>query len=103
LTAQKTVSGDPVTTFDPPLQVTIYYDPASLGDLMADSLRLYYWDVASAAWQDVVTTCTEGDYERNFEQHWFSVPLCHLSEFAVLGDGLAEEGGYSIYLPLILK
>jgi hypothetical protein len=103
LTAQQTVSGDPVTTFDLPLQVTVHYDPVSLGDLPEESLRLYFWDADGAAWQDVVTTCSGGDYDRNFDQNWFSVPLCHLSEFAVLGETPSGETGYSIYLPLIMK
>jgi hypothetical protein len=103
LSAHEMVSGDPVTTFDPELQVTIRYDLASLGDLPAESLRLYYWDTNSALWQDVVTTCMGGAYERNFDQHWFSVPLCHLSEFAVLGETQPGEPGYNIYLPLMIK
>jgi len=101
--AQEADSGDPVTTFDPPLQVTVHYDPVSIGDLPEDSLRLYFWDADGAAWKDVVTTCSGGDYDRNFVENWFSVSLCHLSEFAVLGDSPADGDGYSIFLPLIMK
>jgi hypothetical protein len=103
LSAYEMVSGDPVTTFDPALQVTIYYDPAYLGEISEDSLKLFYWDADGATWWDVVTTCTDGDYVRNFDQHWFNVPLCHLSEFAVLGETPADGAGYSIYLPLMMK
>jgi len=103
LTAHETVSGDPVTTFDPPLQVTIHYDPASLGDIPADSLRLYYWEADGAYWRDVVTTCLGEEYERDLDAHWFKVSICHLSEFAVLGLGPTEEAGFNIFLPLIMK
>ena len=101
LTAQETVSGDPVTTFDPPLQVTIHYDPAALGDVPADSLRLYSWDTDRASWRDVVTTCIGGEYDGNVDQNWFRVTLCHLSEFAVLGFRPIEKAGFNIFLPLI--
>jgi len=103
LTAHETGSGDTVTTFDPPLQLTIYYDPDSLGDISADSLRLYYWEDNDDSWRDVITTCDDGVYDRDFEDHWFSVPLCHLSEFAVLGFGPTLGAGFSIFLPLIMK
>ena len=103
LTAQETVSGDPVTTFDPPLQLTVYYDPAALGDISADSLSLYFWDAESGTWRDVVTTCAGGNTVRNIDQNWFSVPLCHLSEFAVLGANPTDEAGFSTFLPLIMK
>lgn len=103
LNAKEVVSGDPVTTFEPPLQAIIHYDPASLVDLPEDSLKLYSWDADGAAWRDVVTACSGGDYVRDLGQDWFSVPLCHLSEFAVLGETPPDEPGYSIYLPLIIK
>jgi hypothetical protein len=103
LTAHETGSGERVTAFDPPLEVTIHYAPAALGEIMADSLRLYFWDDAADSWRDVVTTCAGGDYERDFEAHWFRVPLCHLSEFAVFGYRPPAGPGFSIYFPLFTR
>ena len=103
LTAHTTGSGESVTTFDPPLQVTIHYDLALLGDVTEDSLRLYFWDTDSTTWRDVVTTCAGGAYVWDLDAHWFRVPLCHLSEFAVLGQRLQAGNGFSIFLPLVTK
>ena len=88
---------DPVTTFAQPLVITISYDEESLGPIPEDSLILYYWDETQSAWLDAVTTCDDGEYTRNLAEDWLSLPICHLSEFALLG----EE--YTLYLPLITQ
>jgi len=88
---------EPVTTFAQPLVITISYDEGSLGPSPEDSLILYYWDETQAAWLDAVTTCEGGEYTRNLAENWLSLPICHLSEFALLGEG------YTLYLPLIAR
>lgn len=93
----------PITTFDPPLEVTIHFDPSSLGNIPEDSLRLYLWDADGEVWQDVVTFCASGEYLRVEGQHWLRSPLCHLGEFAILGDTLPVEPGIRIFLPLIVR
>ena len=88
----------PVTTFTEPLTVTLHYDEASLGVIPEDSLALYYWDDSHSSWLDAVTTCSDGEYTRDLEDDWLSVPICHLSEFALMGFETAW-----LYLPLITR
>ena len=96
LTAQDG-QGNPVTNFDPPVNITIIYGelPSWIDE---PTLQLYNWNEDSDSWVDAAC----GDYERNLEENWFSVDICHLSEFAVLGDPI-DMPGFHIYLPLILR
>jgi len=88
----------PVTTFAPPLVITISYDEESLGVIPEISLFLYYWDETQAAWLDAATTCDGGQYTRNLAENWLSLPICRTGEFALVGG---EE--YTLYLPLITR
>lgn len=88
-------TGDPIETFDVPLVITLYYDDLLLGSITEDSLALYYWN--EPTWDDVVNTCPDGEYIRNLDENWLSVGICHLSEFALLG-----EPNYPVFLPLII-
>ena len=61
------------------------------------ALTLDYWD--GSGWADAAATCTPVSvYDRHPADNWLAVPICHLSEFALFG-----EGGYAIYLPLIMR
>jgi hypothetical protein len=90
---------NPVTTFSEPLIFTIHYDEASLGSIGEGTLCLYYWEDTLSTWVDVVTTTIGGTYTRNLDENWLSVPVGHLSEFALLGVVL----DFNYYLPLILQ
>ena len=83
----------PVTEFNAPINVKIGYDETSLAGADEEDLLIYYWNEATDAWEDAA--CSE--YTRNLDENWFSVDICHLSEFAVLGEG------DNIFLPLILR
>jgi hypothetical protein len=75
------VDGDgPVSMFDPPLNLVIQYDPKELGDITESLLLLYNWDPIKETWQD--SACSP--YDRS-GYNQFSVDICHLSEFSVLG------------------
>jgi hypothetical protein len=56
-----------------------------IASIFEDTLGLYYWD---SLWLDALSTCSEGTYTRDLETNTFSLPICHLSEFAVLGQSL---------------
>jgi hypothetical protein len=84
--------GNPVTAFGRPLTVIIQYDPAALRGITEETLMLYSWD--GTTWVDAAC----GPYGREMANQ-FTVEVCHLSEFAVLG---ALEG-YQIFLGLILR
>lgn len=87
----------PVITFAEPLVLTLHYDETSLGVIPEDTLTLYYWDEGLSAWTDSVTTCAGGEYTRNLTENWLSLPICHLSEFAFLGEA------FDLYLPIIRR
>ena len=84
-----------MTVFDPPIIVTIYYTDADIAGVPENSLGLYYWDSASSAWLDAVTTCPGGAYTRDLDGNSFSLPVCHLTEFSVLGSPI------HIFLPMV--
>jgi hypothetical protein len=97
LTAEYTATGFPVVDFNELVTIRITYAPDSIGLTDPDTLRLYAWD--GDAWVDVVTGCPGSTYTRPADQDWFEVGICHLTEFAMMG----EFDGYLIYFPLISR
>ena len=91
------VDGTPITNFALPLVLTLHYDEVDLYSIPEDKLNLYYWDTAVSAWVDVINTCESGEYTRNLDENWLSLPICHLSEFALLGDS------FDLFLPMITR
>jgi len=81
--------GDPVTTLDKPLAITIHY--GDIAKVREDTLALHSWDDGTSAWQPIATTI---DLANNIAY----AQVTHLSEFALFG-----ERSYQIYLPFILK
>jgi uncharacterized repeat protein (TIGR01451 family) len=63
--------------FPQQVTVTIHYSDADVAGLDENQLQLEYWD--GAAWQEAAC----GEYERHSEENWLSVPICHLSQFAL--------------------
>ena len=100
LTAEDSV-GSSITFFNEPLLITLNYAEEYLGNIPEEELYLYYWDEGMTAWVDVVTTCGSGSYQRDFEENWLSVPVCHLSEFALMGH--ANDLENQIFMPLVLR
>jgi hypothetical protein len=96
LNASAVSTGESVTAFAKPITVKIKYDEADLGSTREQNLYLFYWDEDAEAWVDVVTTCPGGEYIRNMEENWFSVDICHLSDFAV-----AKK--YELMIPLVIR
>jgi hypothetical protein len=84
----------PGLPLDPPALVTIAYTQTEVSGLDESTLVLYYWDGVGQAWQDAAC----GPYERNADENWVSVPICHLSRFALFADEL-----HAVYLPLLLR
>src|SRR5690606_39896802 len=91
------VDGIPITNFALPLVLTLHYDEVDLYSIPEDKLNLYYWDTAVSTWVDVINTCESGEYTRNLDENWLSLPICHLSEFALLGDS------FDLFLPMITR
>lgn len=89
---------NPITAFALPLTVRIAYDEGALGGIEESNLTLYYWNAVDLSWEDAISSCPGGAYTRDTEQNWLSLPVCHLSEFALLGKGYNW-----LYLPLLLR
>ena len=97
LTAEE-LGGLPVLTFIVPLNVTINYSDTDTLGLFESSLALYYFDTGALAWQDAVTTCYPGAYTRDPLANTLTLPLCHLSDFSVLGMPFRHT-----FLPLLTR
>ncbi len=82
----------PSFTFAQPVIVTLHYTDADVAGLDENSLKLYYLN--GSTWQDAAC----GAYERHPDQNWLSVPICHLSQFALFG-----KSGYKVYLPIVRR
>jgi len=86
-----------VTQFNQPLEFTLKYSDLEIGSMPEESLALHFYDVNSKQWYDAITTCSSGSYIHDPVQNQFSLPVCHLTDFAVVGEG------YGIYLPVTFK
>ncbi|NUM45902.1 MAG: SMP-30/gluconolactonase/LRE family protein [Anaerolineales bacterium] len=80
--------------FATPATLTLSYTDADVADLDENALFLEYWN--GSVWADAAC----GEYDRHPAENWLSVPICHLSEFALF-EVLA--GDTFIYLPIITK
>lgn len=83
--------------FSQPVTVTLYYNQADMIGLVESSLKLDVWK--DGQWLDVAATCTPtSQYQRNLVENWLSVPICHLSYFALLGNL-----GYATFIPMVVR
>jgi hypothetical protein len=83
----------PGLVFAQPVTVTIHYSDADVAGLDEESLTLTYW--TDSMWQDAAC----GPAERHLAENWLAVPICHLSQFGLLG----EKRAFAIYLPLVQR
>lgn len=84
-------------TFNIPVTVTLSYTDTDLVGLDESTLKLYYWNNEISEWEDSATTCMpHSAYERQPNENWLAIPVCHLSKFALFGQ-------HGIYLPLVLQ
>ena len=95
LTAED-ASGSPLTVFNQPVTVTINYTDTNVVGLVESRLALYYWDEQAGAWLDALSTCPDGAYQRDLEGNRLSLPICHLSEFALFGNSF-----YQTFIPMV--
>jgi len=69
-------SGD---VFQTPITITLHYSDTDVAGLDENTLTLDYWNGSN--WE--YTAC--GPYDRHPDENWLSVPICHLSEYALFG------------------
>ena len=96
--AAEDIYGVPVETFNPSLIVTLTYLDVDIARTYEASLLLYYWNSGIQAWMDAVSTCSGGVYTRNLVNNTISLPICHFSEFTVLGQPFPHN-----FLPLVVR
>jgi uncharacterized protein YkwD len=85
--------------FQQPVTVRIDYTEANINGVDESSLLLNYFNEATGVWVDAATTCTPSSiYTRNLAENYFTVNICHLTEFAVFGRQLPK-----LYLPLVRR
>jgi hypothetical protein len=77
--------------FSLPMTITLNYTDAQVVGLDEMALRLER--SISGGWEDAAC----GPYDRRPDQNWLAAPVCHLSQFALLGKP------YLVYLPVIKR
>jgi 2',3'-cyclic-nucleotide 2'-phosphodiesterase (5'-nucleotidase family) len=75
-------------TFGAPVTVTLHYTVADLGITPASLVVLKTW--SNGQWVDAAC----GPYDRHPAEHWLSVPICHLSQFAL--------GTHRLIMPVVV-
>ncbi len=81
-------------TFTLPATITLHYTDTDVAGLDENVLYLEYWN--GTTWEDAAC----GAYDRHPDENWLSVPICHLSEFALFE--IEAEGDF-IYLPIVIR
>jgi hypothetical protein len=85
-----------------PITIRVDYTDEQVLWMEEESLGLYLWDETSRTWSDAARTCEPPSvYTRTPVQNWFSVDICHLSQFAVFGE--MRSGLNFLYMPTIIK
>ena len=72
--------------FDEPVVLVLGYDEANLNGEDESSLILVVWDENTSQWVDATTTCkVPSDYTYDPDNNTFSLEICHISRFGVVG------------------
>jgi len=83
--------------FNQPMSVRIDYTDANIVGLVEETLLLNYFDETTQTWVDAATTCAPpSTYVRNLNENYFTINVCHLTEFAVFGTKFTK-----VYIPLV--
>jgi hypothetical protein len=84
--------------FQIPVTITIHYLDSDVTGLDETQLALMVFEGNS--WQDTATTCLPiSSYNRDLVNNLLSVPICHLSTYALFGPQVQPE----TYLPFVVK
>ena len=83
--------------FARPATITVSYTGADIARLKEGTLALYIWD--GSAWVNAATTCMPAlPYTLDQITNQLSMPICHLSRYALFGEKLPAR-----YLPMIVR
>jgi hypothetical protein len=83
--------------FSAPVTATLTYQDADVAGMIEEELYLLTWD--GSEWVDAVADCgwSLTAYRRYPDENRLVVPLCHFSQFALVGET------HDIYLPVVLR
>jgi len=77
--------GPDAFAFAAPVTITIHYSDDDVAGLDENTLRVLYW--TGTAWADAADTCVPASpYVRDLANNVLSVAVCHLTEFAMIGQ-----------------
>jgi Leucine-rich repeat (LRR) protein len=99
-------SEDPISefTFLYPINISLTYTDLDIQGIDENTLKLYYWDTSQQLWLDAATSCNPHSlYQRDVDNNLISVEVCHLTEFALLGEEPQSQSMQTVFLPLLLK
>ena len=83
--------------FEKPITISIEYDDNDITNVFENSQNLYYWDENKRRWEKASDTCDPPTTPiLDLTNKSLGVSICHLSDFAVLGDKR-----YFMFLPTI--
>lgn len=72
--------------FEKPVTITITYNEDLLNGQDETELRLKFWDEVEKIWVDAAETCDPvSEYQYDPDNDQFSVDICHISRFGVVG------------------
>lgn len=78
-------------TFDPPLELTLKYEPAFFpANISEDELNFYFFDSGSQMWEKIEIV------SQDLIQNTITVNLYHFTDFALVAD-------YKLYLPIMIR
>jgi len=92
LSAEKTNDGTPVTNFDQPYTITMFYTDADIVGIQESTLGLYWLN--SGEWEKI----NFSDLDQTENQ--VSASLDHMTEFALIGESSIKD--YFINLPFVI-
>ncbi|RMH38546.1 MAG: hypothetical protein D6694_12205 [Gammaproteobacteria bacterium] len=85
--------------FAVPIQITVVYNDAELGELDENHLTLMYWN--GETWLDAATTCSPTSvYERHPDEDYFVVSICRPTEYGVFG---VQDNLHRVYMPIMSR
>lgn len=97
VTAFQNGNPQPEFAFHIPVTVTIHYSHQDVR-LVSDKSQLALWRWAGNMWEDATSTCVPpSNASRDLTKRVFSMPICHLSQYALLGPT------NQVFLPLVLR
>jgi hypothetical protein len=96
---QASQNGEEFTSFSfpSPISITLHYTETQIVGLNENSLQLYSKQAGGHLWERAL--CVGVEYVRNPNEDWLLAPICHLTEFALLGEPTLPS--YQVFLPLV--